>query len=298
MKYILLLVTLLFGSLLSAAQTVTVSILPQKYFVEQIAKDVLHVNVMVTPGSSPHTYEPKPSQMKQLSNSDAYFSIGDGFEKAWLPKFQSTNPKMMMVDTIKGIEKIAMAEHHHDDEEKSDSKKEAHHDHDDHDHEAGELDPHVWLDPILVKTQAKNIYEALVSLYPEHRNEFTRNYDAFIASLDALDATLKSTLSEVKNRKFIVFHPSFGYFAKRYNLEQIAIEVHGKEPKASELAHLIEEAKEENVKVVFVAPQFSQKSAQTIAKQIKGKTLTIDPLSDKWSENLLSIAKIFQSELK
>lgn len=288
MKSFLLFFTFLFGSLLSAAPTVTVSILPQKYFVEQIAKDFLQVNVMVTPGANQHTYEPKPAQMKELAKSEAYFSIGDGFEKAWLPKFKSSNPKMMMVDTVKGIEKIAMAEHHHEGE-----KKDAH-----HDHEEESLDPHVWLDPMLVKIQAKNIYDALIILYPAQTSEFTKNYEAFLASIDALDATIQKTLSEIKSRKFIVFHPSYGYFAKRYDLEQIAIEVSGKEPKPSELALIIKEAKEENAKVIFVAPQFSQKSATSIAKQINGKVLPIDPLAYAWSENLLSIAKTFQSELK
>lgn len=285
MKRVLLLFTLLFSTFLYAKPTVTVSIVPQKYFVEQIAKELLHVNVMVSPGSSPHTYEPKPSQMKELANSDAYFSIGDGFEKAWLPKFKSTHPKLLIVDTIQGLEKIPMAEHHH--EEKA-------HQHDEH----GTPDPHVWLDPISVKIQAKNIYDALVKLYPLHVKALTQNYEAFNASLDTLDATIQNKLSNVKNRKFIIFHPSFGYFAKRYNLEQIAIEVSGKEPKPKELAKIIEEAKEENVKVIFVSPQFSQKSAQTIATQINGKVLTINPLAYEWPENMLSVAEIFESELK
>lgn len=292
MKSLLLFFTFLFGSLLSAAPTVTVSILPQKYFVEQIAKDFLQVNVMVTPGANQHTYEPKPAQMKELAKSEAYFSIGDGFEKAWLPKFKSSNPKMLMVDTVKGIEKIAMAEHHHEDE-KADHKGHSHHDHEDE-----SLDPHVWLDPMLVKIQAKNIYDALITLYPAQSAEFTKNYEAFIVSIDALDVSIQKTLSEIKSRKFIVFHPSYGYFAKRYDLEQIAIEVSGKEPKPSELATIIKEAKEENAKVVFVAPQFSQKSAISIAKQINGKVVPIDPLAYAWSENLMSIAKTFQSELK
>lgn len=293
MKSLLLFFTFLFGSLLSAAPTVTVSILPQKYFVEQIAKDFLQVNVMVTPGANQHTYEPKPAQMKELAKSEAYFSIGDGFEKAWLPKFKSSNPKMLMVDTVKGIEKIAMAEHHHEDE-KADHKGHSSH----HDHEDESLDPHVWLDPMLVKIQAKNIYDALITLYPAQSAEFTKNYEAFMVSIDALDASIQKTLSEIKSRKFIVFHPSYGYFAKRYDLEQIAIEVSGKEPKPSELATIIKEAKEENAKVVFVAPQFSQKSAISIAKQINGKVVPIDPLAYSWSENLMSIAKTFQSELK
>lgn len=277
-------------TLFGATPVVTVSIAPQKYFVEQIAKGLVNVNVMVEPGSSPHTYEPKPSQMKQLAHSDAYFRVGDGFENAWIPKFQSINPKMLIVDTAKDITKIAMVEHHHEGE-----NKQAHHEDDDDD---GGLDPHIWLDPLLVKIQAKTIFETLSTLYPLHVKEFSANYEAFLLSLDNLDATIKSTLSGLQNRKFIVFHPSFGYFAKRYGLEQIAIEMSGKEPKPSELAMIIKEAKEEGAKVVFIAPQFSQKSAQTIAKQIGGKTVVIDPLALAWKENLLLIAQTFQSALK
>ena len=285
MKRFLLAFTLLFSLTLWATPTVTVSIIPQKYFVEQIAKDLVKVNVMVGAGASPHTYEPKPAQMQMLANSDAYFSIGDGFEKAWLPKFKSSNPKMLMVDSIKGVQKIAMAEHHHEGE------KGGHEEHE-------ELAPHVWLDPILVKTQAKNIFDALCTLYPLHGKAFEENYQAFINSIDALDATINDTLKEVKNRSFIVFHPSFGYFAARHNLEQIPVEVSGKEVKPNELATIIKEAKEEGAKVVFVSPQFSQKSAQIIAKAIGGKILTIDPLSEKWYENMLNVAKVFASELK
>ena len=291
MKRLILCVGILMGALLQAAPTVTVSIMPQKYFVEQIAKDRVNVNVMVAPGSSSHTYEPKPAQMKELANSDAYFSIDDGFEKAWIPKFKSTNPKLLIVDTVKGIEKIEMAEHHHDDEK-------SHNGHDHHAHEKETLDPHVWLDPLLVKVQAKNMLDALTTLYPENASVFKENFDAFMVSLDALDQSLNRTLSSVQNRKFIIFHPSFGYFAKRYNLEQIAIEVSGKEPKPSELAKIIKEAKEENAKVVFVSPQFSKKSADTIAKQINGTTLAIDPLAYAWQDNLLAVAKLFQTELK
>lgn len=284
MKYFFLFLGLIFTSSLYAIPTVTVSIAPQKYFVEQIAKNLVLVNVMVEAGSSSHTYEPKPMQMKAISTSDAYFTIGDGFEKAWLPRFQSTNVKMIVVDTTEGISKITMKGHHHDGE------KETHHD-------EAMLDPHIWLDPVLVKIQATHIYNALCTLYPSHVKEFEANYHVFMKSLDTLDEQIKLTLKHVKNRSFIVFHPSFGYFAARYGLEQIAIEVSGKEPKPQELATLIREAKEENVKVIFVSPQFSHKSAQQIAQQVGAKVVAIDPLSAAWYDNLLHIATLFQSEL-
>lgn len=284
MKRFSLFLLLFFSSFAYALPTVTVSIAPQKYFVEQIAKNLLHVNVMVDAGASSHTYEPKPAQMKAITQSDAYFAIGDGFEKTWLPRFQSTNPKMLIVDTSKGINKLSMKAHHHEN-----AKKEQ------HEHET--LDPHIWLDPILVKAQAKHICDTLSRLYPLHVKEFEANYTAFSARLDQLDQTIQTMLKEVKPRTFIVFHPSFGYFASRYQLEQIAIEVSGKEPKPAELAILIREAKEENAKVVFTSPQFSQKSARTIAQQIGAKVVAIDPLAYHWEENLLTIAKLFQSEL-
>lgn len=280
---------LFFTSFVYAQPNVTVSIAPQKYFVEQIAKNLVHINVMVSAGSSPHTYEPKPQQMKDISTSDIYFTIGDGFEKAWLPKFKSINPKMIFADTSVGITKIAMAEHHHEG-----NNKNAHHDDDDDD---GGLDPHIWLDPLLVKIQAKTILETLSRVYPSHVKEFEANYATFLVSLDTLDTNIKTMLEPIKHRSFIVFHPSFGYFAKRYGLEQVAIEVSGKEPKPAELAHIIKEAKEENAKIVFVSPQFSQKSAKSIATQINGKVEIIDPLEYSWENNLMKIAKLFQSVL-
>jgi len=288
LKYLVLISTFFSLALFASNPVVTVSIAPQKYFVEQIAKGLVDVNIMVKPGSSPHTYEPKPAQMKQLAHSDVYFRVGDGFENAWLPKFQSINPKMLIIDTSKDVKKIAMIE------SLRDASTPAQADDDDD----GGLDPHIWLDPILVKIQAKTILDTLNTLYPLHVKEFNANYEVFIHSLDTLDSSIRDTLSELKNRKFIVFHPSFGYFAKRYNLQQVAIEISGKEPKPAELAMIIEEAKKEGTNVVFVAPEFSQKSAQTIAKQMGGKTMTIDPLASEWKENLLFIAQTFQSALK
>ncbi|MDD3462019.1 MAG: zinc ABC transporter substrate-binding protein [Sulfurospirillaceae bacterium] len=269
---------LFLGVSVFAKPTVTVSIAPQKYFVEQIAKDLVIVNVMVPSGASPHSYEPKPSQMKALSSSDAYFAIGVNFEQIWLEKFKATNPSLLFIDTAKGITKQSIEKHHHDN-------------HKDDEHET--KDPHIWLDPILVKIQAQNIKDALVKLYPLHVKNFERNYADFIAVLDTLDTSLQTTLKDITNRQFIVFHPSFGYFASRYMLEQISIEVGGKEPKPSELARIIKDAKKTKAKAVFTSPQFSQKSASVIAKEIGAIVFVIDPLSEDWEENIRKIANAF-----
>ena len=155
---------------LMAKPLVSVSILPQEYFVKQIAGDTLEVNVLVGAGADPHTYEPKPKQMANLEKSSLYFAIGIEFEEAWLPKFSKSYPNLQIIPTQNGIERIKFQAHHHDEDDEHEGphnghgEHEAHHDHEGHHHHHhhGEFDPHIWLDPVLVKTQAKNILDALV----------------------------------------------------------------------------------------------------------------------------------------
>lgn len=241
---------------------------------------------MVQPGASPATYEPKTSQMKKLAKSKAYFAIDVPFEKVWLDKFKAANKNLIVVDTDEGIEKQEMQEHHHEGEKEhavqNHDKEEGHH------HEG--LDPHIWLDPILVKIQAKNIYEVLVKIDKDNANFYKTNYENFLKELDVLDNKIKNILEPFKGKAFMVFHPSWGYFSSRYNLEQIAIEIEGKEPKPAQLIELVDEAKKHEIKIVFVSPQFSQKGAKTISNSINGKVATINPLSYEWDKNLIKVA--------
>lgn len=282
---------LFFGLISLVANTidVTVSIVPQKYFIEKIAQDKANVNVMVKPGFSPATYEPQTSQMKLLSQSKVYFSIGVPFESVWLKKFKTANKNMLVVDTSHGIKKIEIAEHEHHEHEEDNHKQEL--------HEEG-LDPHIWLDPILVKTQAKTIYEAFVKIDAPNKSFYLKNYKIFLKELDILNKELKNILAPVSKSAFMVFHPSWGYFAKRYDLEQIAVEKEGKEPKPKELVELIKDSKEHNIKIVFVSPQFSQKAANTIARSINGETITLDHLSYEYKENLINTAKVIYNAYK
>ncbi len=276
---------------------VTVSIVPQKYFVEKIAKDKVDVNLMVKPGFSPATYEPKVSQMKKLTKSDIYFSIGVPFEKVWLKKFENANENMEIIDTTKGIKKLAMAKHTHGEEE---------HGHEDHGHDDNKkdkhehtgLDPHVWLDPVLVKTQAKNILDALIKHDSKNSEFYTNNYNTFVKELDELNHEIHEILEPYEHKEFMVFHPSWGYFAKRYHLEQLSIEVEGKEPKPNELVEIINDAKKHNIKIVFVAPQFSKNSAKTISKSLNGTVTVINPLSENWDKELLKTAKEIANSYK
>lgn len=270
---------------------VTVSILPQKYFVERIGGEHVSVNVMVQPGANPATYEPKPEQLTALSEADAYFSIDVPFENAWLNRIASANSEMLMVDTTAGIARMPMEAHHHP-EEAEENKGEV--------YQAGEpenSDPHVWLSPTLVKTQAQTIYRALVALDPAHEDAYEANLDRFIADIDALDAGIRETLEAVESKRFMVFHPAWGYFARDYGLEMIPVEIGGQEPSAAELAAFVAEAQEENIKVIFAQPEFSTRAAETIAYEIGGEVLLISPLAPDWLDSLRHVADTFADVL-
>ena len=273
-----------------------VSILPQETFLKKIGADKVNVSVMVLPGKSPHSYEPKPSQMLDINNADIYFSIGVEFEHVWIKKFLNQNKKMSIVDMGEGIEKIEISAHsHHDEEKVHETKHNMHDNHDEHDEDS--LDPHIWLSPSNVKVIAHNIYNQLVKIDNENQTYYKKNLDTFLEEIKETDKTIKEYLKNTpKHTKFMVFHPSWGYFAKEYNLDQFAIESGGKNPKPKQLAFLIDEAKEENVKAVFTAPEFSTKAANLIAKEVKIPVIKVSSLSTNWSENLIELAKAISNK--
>ena len=290
-------IILIFGMIHPATASnrlpVFVSIVPQRYFVQQIGKDLVDVKVMVQPGASPATYEPKPRQMSDLSKARVYFAIGVPFENTWLRKIATANPEMKMVHTDHGIEKIPMAEHHHETDEHHEDEA---HEEDHHEH-AG-LDPHIWLSPPLVKTQARTILAALQEADPGHRNVYEANFQNFVSRIDQLDADLRKTFADKQGLQFMVFHPSWGYFAHAYGLKQVAIEIEGKSPKPAQLKELIEHAREKGIRIIFVQPQFSTKSAELIAREISGQVAFADPLAQDWMANLNHVADNFKEALK
>ncbi|MEA1916341.1 MAG: zinc ABC transporter substrate-binding protein [Campylobacterota bacterium] len=276
MPKVLFLAILLLSTITYAKPVIVVSILPEKTFVQKIAKDMFEVEVMVTPGSSPHSYEPKASQMRAISKAALYFSIGVEFEKAWIKRFQSQNSTLKFIDLSANIKKIEMVKHHHGD---------------DH-HDGNKLDPHTWTSPKNVLLMAETIYASLVKLDPKNKDYYNSNFTEFVKEIKETDAKIRSSLKNVLPKsKFMVFHPSWGYFANEYNLIQIAVEVEGKKPKPKELIEIINEAKEEKVRVIFTQPEFSDKSAKIIAKELDIGVVKISPLNPNWSANLINMAK-------
>ena len=272
---------------------VAVGIEPMKYFVDRIGGDLVETTVMVPAGSDPHTYEPKPSQMRAISSAALYFALGLEFEEAWVPRFQAANPRLKVVRADFGIRKLPMAEHHHHGGEGA-----AHEEH--HGGHAEADDPHVWTAPPLVKFIAEHILESLSEADPANAVTYRHNEADFLRELDQLDAEIRAALKGVpKNRRtFLVFHPSWGYFAQTYGLTQEAVEIEGKEPGPKELAHMVEEARKDGITVVFVQPQFSQRTAETIARAIGGTVAVADPLAGNWAENLREAAKAFRASMK
>jgi len=284
MKKIILILVLSTTYIFSNINAV-VSILPEQTFVKAIGGEKVNVSLMVQPGNSPHTYEPKPSQMIEIAKAHLYFAIDVEFEDVWLPKFQNLNPQMQVIDLADNITKIPMQKRHEE-------AKDAHHAQHVHAHDHQGEDPHIWTAPANVKIIAQNIYLALKKEDPLNTNYYKRNLDMFLAFIDETDRQIIDILSSLEDqKKFMVFHPSWGYFAKAYNLEQIAVEVEGKEPKPKELIHLLNEAKEEHVNAIFTQPEFSDTVAHIIAKELQIPVVKVSPLAPNWSENLINIAK-------
>lgn len=291
-----------------AKPLVSVSIPPQKYFVEKIAASTLDINVIIPAGTDEHNFDFKPATMKKLEKSDIYFTIGLEFERVFADKFQSNFANLQVIDTGKDLRNLeTLHEHSKDDHDEHHN----HAGHDDHDHDEhahgkdkhhahkhsnshethSENDPHIWLDPILVKIQASTIAKALIAKYPQNKALYEANLAQFQAELDALNAEISALFEKSKNKKFIIYHPSLAYFAARYHLVQIPVEIEGKEPKTKDLQRLVSVAKKENIKTIFVQKGFSQNAAKSIAKELKASIVELNHLSDNYSKNLLEIAK-------
>ncbi len=276
------------SSLWAAPLKVFVSIPPQKTFVERIGGEYVDVEFLVPPGASPATYEPRPRQMTALAEASLYFAVGVPFERVWLDRIAAANPTMRIVHTEDAVERMPMQAHGHHEQ-----GKEKHRHAGDH----GIPDPHIWLAPPLVKTQARVIMEALSRLDPANSGHYSAQFELFRGELDTLDRLIREILTPVTGGAFMVFHPSWGYFARTYGLEQMAIEIQGGEPSPRELSQLMEQAREHAVSTIFVQPQFSRKSAETIAGAIGAEVVVADPLARDWNDNLLSVARALRKAL-
>jgi len=262
---------------------ILVSILPNKYFVEKIGGDLVHVDVLIPPGANLQSYDPSPRQMQNIEKTAVYFYNGQlTFESHFLPVIKNNYPDIKLVQMTTGIELISGDDH----------------DHEGYQHENKGVDPHTWLSVRNGMIIAANITKTLTEYFPDHKDTFLRNYDNFSKELNLLDQKLEKMFTGMKNRKFIIYHPALGYFARDYGLQQISIEQEGKEPTPLQLKNMIDLAREDAAKVVFIQKEFDKENARIVAEEIDGEVVQIDPLAENWDENLLKIANLIQSSNK
>lgn len=230
---------------------VAVTINPYAEFVKKVGGDRVNVLVLVPPNANPHTFDLSPSTIKAVSEAKIYFKVGGGleFEVNWLNKLAELNPNMLIVDTSKGIELIGSREH---------------------------TDPHIWLSPKNAILIVDSIYKGLVQIDPDGAKIYKENRDAYINELETLDTEVKETLSDLRTRVFIVYHPAWTYFARDYNLKQIALEEEGKEPTVEEMVKIVESARAEGVKSVFAEPQFDPRELEVITKELGLSVISVD----------------------
>ena len=256
---------------------ISVSILPQKYFVEKIAGDKFTVNVLVPAGASPETYEISPGQMRMLAKSRYLFITGHlSFEQAWKDRIQKLNKDLKISDLSRGIDLL-----------------ETEHRHDDHFHRG--IDPHIWISPGTVSIMADNIFETFANSDPENYEYYRTGYELFKEEIFRADSLLGNLFAERTNRAFLIFHPSLGYLARDYDLEQIPLEYEGKSPPPAYIMKIIDIAREKNIKAVLIQKEFNIDNAKSIAREIDGEIIRIDPLAGEWYEEIIRTGQVLHN---
>jgi zinc transport system substrate-binding protein len=274
---------------------IAVSIVPQETFVKAVAGDLVEVVTLIPPGYSPANYQPTPKEMESLSKASIYFSIGVPAEKSnILPKVKDLNKNIKVVSLDEEVGKKYPHRYFGEDEEH------VHHEEeeigDKHEHEG--RDPHIWLSPKRVKIMIDAIKEELTSIDPKNSDIYIKNAEEYILKLDEVDREIRETLKGVEKQHFIIYHPSFGYFADDYGLEMIAIEQNGKKATAKTIKEVIDFAKKHNIKFIFYQAEFSDEQAKAIAQEIKGEVMKINPLASNYIENMKALAATFKKVLK
>lgn len=253
--------------------TVTVTISPYKYFVDQIAKGKVNVNVMVSNGNNPETYEPYAQQMMELSKSALYLKVGSiGFEQTWMKKLQDNAPDMKVIDTSVDIKPAKTP--------------------------GGNIDPHVWMSCSNARIIASNILKALCQLEPKNKAFFEKNYQSLLSIINKRDSTIRESFKKDPDlvRKFVIYHPILTYFARDYQLEQLAIEEEGREPSASQLKSLIERARKEKIKFCLIQAEFANRNTTTFINESHTKPVDINPLQGDWNWAMQEAAAAVQGK--
>jgi zinc transport system substrate-binding protein len=264
----------------------SVTIEPQKYFLEQLVGDKFKVNCVVPKGSNPESFDLAPSQMISISKSAAYFKVGLlGIENTWIKNIGEANPNIRFIDCSEGINPILEHECHHEG-----------HDHSHHHGHAGGVDPHTWSSPASAKMMVENMYKAVLAIDSLNESYYKENYIKVINEINTTDSIIRQYIDNAPAKSFIIFHPALSYFSQEYGLEQLTIEYEGKNPSPSQLKQLVDKAKSDGVKAVFIQQEFDPKNTETVANEIGVKPIPINLLSYNWSDEMIKVAKAIAGE--
>lgn len=282
---------------------VGVAVEPVAFLVDRLAGPNAQVQVLIPPGADAHTFQLSPQQMADLAQADVFFRVGLALEDRIVEKLRQSRPDFPVVDLSQGIPRRRMQpeelhshrEHGHEDhahEKPEDHHEDPHGDTEEHGAvESGGWDPHIWLSPPLLKVQAQRIAQALAERDPAHVAEYRRNLAQLETELDGLHAWISEQLAPYRGRTFLVFHPSFGYFADCYGLRQRAVQQEGKTPTPQELRQLIQQAQRDQISVIFVQPQFDRRAAQVVADAIGARLVEINDLDRHVLETLHKVTQ-------
>lgn len=262
----------------SSAPTIAVSVEPQRFLLEQLAGDKFNVVTLMKPGANPETFEPTMKTRLALDCASAYFYVGGlPFEHALL---QSATDIPVLESTTGIVPLYGTHSHHHHE----------HHEHHDgecsHEESGEEADPHVWTSVRNAKVMADNMARGLIALDPADSCIYKSRLQSLMARLDSLDSSIASRLEQGNASCFMVWHPSLGYFARDYGLEQLSVGWESKEPSASALRRAIDQARSHGAKVFFYQREFDTRQTQAMTSQLGLRTVTIDPLSYDWQHQM------------
>jgi len=252
---------------------VVVSIGPEMEWANAVGGDKVDVTLMVPANADPHTYEPLPNQLTQVSNAKIYVEIGSPleFETNYMDKIRATNPNMLIVNASQGIQLIPNSA----------------------ENETDTMDPHDWVDPKNAKIMVNNIYNGLVQVDPADKDYFQKNREQYLHQLDELDRNTTDLLKGKQETDILVYHPAFGYYAKDYNLNQVGAMINDEEPSPQRIAMMVNVAKQNNITVVYSEPQYDPKFMQSIASQVGAQVLTVNDLDEHYLQNMKNVAIAF-----
>jgi len=249
---------------LEAKMKVVVSINPLADFVKQVGGTKVEVVLLLPPGASPHTFEPTPKVIREISQSRLFFKIGSGLE-FWADRMITASAaRIDIVDSSAGVDLITSENHDHESG---------------HGHLAN-TDPHIWLDPVICIGIINKIETALSKADPSNALYYRKNASVYRGKLRELDQEISERTKAFRTREYVTFHQAWNYFSRRYGLKVAAAieEGPGKEPSPKHVARIIETLRRLKTRVIFAEPQFSPKIAETIAKDAGAQVLFLDPI--------------------